>query len=56
MFAISTIHYITQYQSVKLNKLEDKVTVHLCWLQLTILVMYRLRYDTRRYFKRALKR
>jgi len=27
-----------QYQCLRLNELEDKVAVHPCWLQLTILV------------------
>ena len=51
MFAISTLHYIAQYQCLRLNELEDKVTVHPCWLQLTILVTCSLAISTLHYIR-----
>ena len=40
-----------QYQCLKLNELEDKVAVHPCWLQLTILVTCSLAMSTLYYIK-----
>jgi len=40
-----------QYQCLRLNELEDKVAVHPCWLQLTILVTCSLAMSTLYYIK-----